>query len=59
MSDERLGNLGVLAMQGFSFLLNVEQICKEFVTKDNRKMCTRSVLCDQYEYFNALICMCK
>ena len=46
MSDERLGNLGVLAMQGFSFPLNVEQIYKEFVIKHNRKMCTTSVLYD-------------
>ena len=46
MTDERLGNLGVLAMQGFSFQLNVEQICKEFATKHSRKMCTSSVLYD-------------
>ena len=39
MSDERLGNLGELVMQEFSFpLYVVEQIiCKEFVTKHNRK----------------------
>ena len=48
MSDERLGNLDMLAMQGFGFPLNIEQICKEFVTKHNRKMCTTSASCDQY-----------
>ena len=46
MSDERLGKLEMLAMQGFSFPLNVEQICKEFVTKHNRQMCTTSALYD-------------
>ena len=50
MSDDRLGNLRVLTMQGFSFPLNVEQICEEFVTKHNRKLCTTSVLYDLYGY---------
>ena len=47
MSDDRLGNLGVLVMQGFSLLLNVDSICKDFMTKHNRKMCSASVLYDQ------------
>ena len=46
MKDDRLGNLGVLAMQGFSLPLKVDKICKEFVTKQNRRMCTTSVLYD-------------
>ena len=41
----KLGNLGALAMQGFSLPLNVDKICKEFMTKHNR-MCTTSVLYD-------------
>ena len=32
MKDDRLGNLGVLAMQGFSLPLTIDNICKEFVT---------------------------
>jgi len=36
-TTDRLGNLGVLAMQDFSLPLNVDDICKEFVTKHNRK----------------------
>ena len=64
MNDERLGKLGVLAMQGFSFPLNVEQICKEFVTKHSRK-CVPQVLIYVVSMstftiaINALICMCK
>jgi len=46
MKDDILGNLGVLAMQGFSLPLNVDEIYKEFVTKHNRKMCCTSVLYD-------------
>jgi len=46
MNDDRLGNLGVLAMQGFSLPLNVDEICKEFVAKHNRKMCCTSALYD-------------
>ena len=37
MKDDRLGNLGILAMEGFSLPLNVDEICREFVTKHNRK----------------------
>ena len=46
MKDDRLHNLGVLAMQGFSSPLNAHKIYKEFVTKCNRRMCTTSVLYD-------------
>jgi len=46
MKDDRLGNLGILAMEGFSLPLNVDEICKEFLTKLNRKMCSTSVLYD-------------
>ena len=46
MKDDRLSNLRILAMQGFSQPINVDEICKEFVTKHNRKMCCTSVLYD-------------
>ena len=43
MTDDKFGNIGVLAMQGFSLPLNVDEICKEFVIKHNRRMCSTSV----------------
>ena len=45
INDDIPGNLGVLAMQGFNLPLNVDKICKGFVTKHNRKLCT------SYNYF--------
>lgn len=44
MKDDQLGNLGVLVIQGFSLPLTVDNICKEFMTKHNRKMCSTSVI---------------
>ena len=34
MNDDRLGNLGVLAMEGFSLPLNVDKICKLNITEE-------------------------
>ena len=34
MNNDRLGNLGVLAMEGFSLPLNVDKICKLNITEE-------------------------
>jgi len=46
MTDDRLGNLGVLALQGFDIQPSVDQICETFKKKNHRRMCSPSVLYD-------------
>ena len=46
MTDDRLGNLGVLALQGFDIQPKVQEICETFKRK-YKKMCSPSVL---YKY---------
>ena len=46
MTDERLGNLGVLALQGFDAQLDIDGICETFKRENHRKMCSSSVLYD-------------
>ena len=46
MTNERLGNLAVLAFQGFDIQLSVDQICQSFTQKHHRKMCSESILYD-------------
>ena len=45
MANERLGNLAVLAFQGFDIQLSVDQICQSFPQK-HRKMCIESIFYD-------------
>ena len=45
MSDERLGNLGVLALHGFDFVLDVDTVCTSFKRKNHRRM-SKSLLID-------------
>ena len=44
MSDDRLGNLGVLALHSFDFELNTQTICENFIKKHPRKMCKSLLL---------------
>ena len=44
MTDDRLGNLGVLALQGFDTQPSVQQIYETFKKKYSRKMCSPSIL---------------
>ena len=48
MTNESLGNLAVLAFQGFDIQLHVsvDQICQSFTQKHHRKMCSESILYD-------------
>ena len=44
MTNERQGNLAVLAFQGFEIHLSVGQICQLFTQEHHRKMCSDSIL---------------
>ena len=46
MTNERLGNLGVLAFHRFDIQLSVDQICQSLTRKHHRTMCSESVLYD-------------
>ena len=46
MTEERLGNLGVLAVHGFDHIIVTETICKIFEQKNPRKMGDSSLLFD-------------
>ena len=44
MSEERLGNIGVLVVHRFNVPLNIEKICDTFIRPNPRRMSSRSVL---------------
>ena len=46
MTEERLGNLGVLAVHGFDHIIETETIRKIFEQKNPRKMGDSSLLFD-------------
>ena len=46
MTEERLGNLRVLAVHGFDHIIETETICKIFEQKNPRKMGDSSLLFD-------------
>ena len=46
MTEERLGNLGVLAIHGFNHISETESICKIFIEKNPRRMGNSSILFD-------------
>ena len=43
MAEERLGNIGVLAVHGFNVPLNIEKICDTFIRRNPSRMSSRSV----------------
>ena len=44
MTEERLGNIGVLVVHGFNVPLNIGKICDTFIRRYPRRMSSRSVL---------------
>ena len=44
MTSDRLGNLGVIEMQGFNYEINIEKCCEQFKLRNPRKMTCDSVL---------------
>ena len=51
MTEERLGNIGVLAVHGFNVPLNIEKICNTFIRRNPSRMSSRSVLLELFVSF--------
>ena len=51
MAEERLGNIGALAVHGFNVLLNIEKICDTFIRRNSSRMSSRSVLSELFVSF--------
>ena len=44
MTEERLGNLGVIALHGFTYPIDISKVCTVFMQKHPRRMSNSSVL---------------